>query len=157
MASCFSPEVLNNCKEEKELLNVILMQGLLGRHILFYNQFLLYPALYMHLHSVPIINFILVMQRTINNLRLKRNLRAGIFHFCSRDRWYAASMSTQVIFVHATLIQQIAFQTKCMQKVPGDSTREESFVSMANVPNPYPESEIQTEFSFLHLVFTNRN
>lgn len=142
MAYCFSPEVLNNCEEEKRLFNVILLLGLFGRHVLLYNQLLLYPALHMHLHSVPITNFILVMQRTINNLRLKRNLRAGIFHFCSRDRWYAASTSTQVIFVHATLIQQIAFQTKCVQKVPGDFTQEESFISMANVPNQYPESEI---------------
>lgn len=150
MAYCSSPEVLNNCKEEKGLFNIILLLGLFGRHVLPYNQF------YMHLHSVPITNFILVMQRTINNLRLKRNLRAGIFHFCSRDRWYAASTSTQVIFVHATLIRQIAFQTKCMQKVPGDSAWEESFVSMANVPNQYPESEIWSDFSFVHLVFANR-
>lgn len=156
MAYCFSSEVLNNCKEEKELLNVILLLGFLVRHVLLYYQLLLYAILYMHLHSVPITNFFLVMQRTINNLRLKRNLRAGIFHFCSRDRWYAASMSTQVIFVHATLIQQIAFQTKCMQKVPGDSTWEESFISIANVPNPYSESEVRTDFSFVHLVFTNR-
>lgn len=107
---------------EKGLFNSILLLCLFGRHILLYNQLLSYPVLYTHLHSVPITNFILVMQRTINNLRLKRNLRAGIFHFCSRDRWYSASTSTQVIFVHAMLIQQIAFQTKCMQKVPGDST-----------------------------------
>lgn len=143
MVYCSSPEVFNNSKEE--LFNIILLLGLFKRHILLYNQLLLYPVLYMHFHSIPITNFILVMQRTINNLRLKGKLRAGIFHFYSRDRRYTARMSTQVIFV---CVNSANCFSKCIQKAPGRFYTRRKFHFYGKYAKPTPRNWNMSRFQF---------